>query len=177
MNALRSKALTVAVVLGSALATLAAPTSAFTDIVATTGTFSGQVTSNGANVLTSVVEHWSVLSYVNTVQITTARTIGRYKTGTAATLTDLLLSTAYNPAGSLAAQPNLLTINFTDAAGTVLCSVTYDCHTATNTLYSNQTSCGSVALAANTEYQFRTTTCSVANSQTYINVVARMTIP
>lgn len=173
MNALRSKALTIAVVMGSALAALAAPTSAFTDIVATTGTFSGQVTSNGANVLTSIVEHWSAKTYISSTS--TNRLIARFKTGPAATLTDLLLSSDYNPGGNANAN-NTLPINLTDTSGTVLCTVTYNCNTATNTLYTNQASCN-VALSANTEYQIRQTACSVATSTTYINVVARMTIP
>ena len=177
MNALRSKALTVAVVLGSALAVLAAPTSAFTDIVANTGTFSGQVKSNNANVLTSAVEHWTALAYIDTVSVITARTVGRYKTGSAATLTDLFLQSPYNIAGRTTAQPNLVPLNFTDTSGTVLCSVTYDCHTVAGTLYSNQTSCGSVALAANTEYQIRIGQCGTGNSNSYISVTARMTIP
>lgn len=145
-------------------------------ITGTTAGFSGQVTSNNANVLTSVTQTVSAFIYVGLTwgaAVPAANTPAFvFTTGAASTLTRLMYAKPYGNSNGTGTA----TIDVTDTAGTSIMSINYDC-TAITTFTLPTPTTGSVALAANTQYQIRVKTNCATNGQGGAQVVLTITTP
>lgn len=152
----------------------ASSTASFNDLVAVTGTFSGQVTSNSANILTSASRNITQFHWVRNNTSSANVILNEFTTADASTLTDLLYSTYVNSA----ATAGTMTFSVTTTAGAVLCSVSYNCNTTPlGTLATGQTACAN-ALAASTKYQIRyTSNCATGSVYAFLSLSAKVTTP
>lgn len=152
----------------------ASSTATFKDLVGTTGTFSGQVTSNGANVLTASSRNITQMHWVRNNTSSANVILNEFTTGDASTLTDLIYSTYVNSATTT----GTMTFSVTTTAAAVLCSVSYNCATTPiGTLATGQTACSN-ALAANTKYQVRyTSNCATGSVYAFLSLSTKVTTP